>query len=226
VSDLHLVSKAKRSRESSSTRDKLMAVALKLFNERGPDRVTTAQIAEAAGVNEGNLYYYFKTKQALILAIFGQFEVAVDRLLEETRSGGADPAPYAAFLSAWFKIVWAYRFIYRDFVSLLATAPELRRRIRSTSERMRTPIVNLIGHTRAAGLMNISNEELETLLPNVWIVSTYWVVYLDVQEGVRTLRKAHLAWGLGQVASLFRPFLTKQAHEWLAAHPETNAVST
>jgi AcrR family transcriptional regulator len=225
MSGSHPVSKAKQSRRIGSTRDKLMAVALTLFNERGPDRVTTAQIAEAAGVNEGNLYYYFRTKRALILAIFGQFEATVDRLLEEKRSGGADPALYAAFLSAWFEIVWAYRFIYRDFVSLLATAPELRRRIRSTSERIRAPITDLISHMRAAGLMNISNDELEALLPNVWIVSTYWVVYLDVQEGVRALRKTHLAWGLGQVASLFRPFLTKQALEWLAAQPETNAVS-
>jgi AcrR family transcriptional regulator len=70
----------RRSRSAGSTRDRLIAVSLALFNERGPDRVTTAQIAEAAGVNEGNLYYYFKTKQALILAIFDRFEAAVEHL--------------------------------------------------------------------------------------------------------------------------------------------------
>jgi AcrR family transcriptional regulator len=214
--------KSRGSRGTGGTRDRLIAVSLALFNERGPDRVTTAQIAEAAGINEGNLYYYFKTKQALILAVFGQFEDAVDKLLADTRAAGEDPAPYVAFLSAWFEIVWAYRFIYRDFVSLLATAPELRRKIRLTSERIRAPIVELIDRMCAAGLMEIGQDELLTLMPNVWIVSTYWVVYLDVQEGVRTLRKAHLAWGLGQVASLFRPYLTELAQAWLVAHPEMN----
>jgi AcrR family transcriptional regulator len=199
-----------------------VGVALTLFNDRGPDRVTTAQIAEAAGVNEGNLYYYFKTKQSLILAEFTQFEAAVDKLLAEPQTTGADPTPYVEFLSAWFELVWAYRFIYRDFVSLLSTAPELRRRVRLTSDRIRTPIAELLRHMRAAGLMNISDEDLETLLPNVWIVSTYWVLYLDVQEGVRAIKKAHLAWGLGQVASLFRPYLTVPAREWLTAHPEAD----
>ncbi len=203
-----------------STRDRLIAVSLTLFNERGPDRVTTAQIAEAAEVNEGNLYYYFKTKQALILAIFDRFEAAVERLLDQDHAANSDPAAYVAFLREWFEIVWTYRFLYRDFMSLLATAPELRRRIRTISERIRTPVQDLIGHMRAAGLMELSDEELEILLPNLWIVSTYWVVYLDVQEGIRTLKKSHLEWGLKQVASLFNPYLTKAARDWLGAQPD------
>jgi AcrR family transcriptional regulator len=210
----------RRSRSAGSTRDRLIAVSLALFNERGPDRVTTAQIAEAAGVNEGNLYYYFKTKQALILAIFDRFEAAVEHLLAQDRASGADPAAYVAFLREWFEIVWTYRFLYRDFMGLMATAPELRRRIRTISERIRTPVKDLITHMRAAGLMEMSDEELDVLLPNLWIVSTYWVVYLDVQEGIRTLKKAHLEWGLKQVASLFQPYLTKAARDWLGTQPD------
>jgi AcrR family transcriptional regulator len=213
-------SASKRSRSAVSTRDRLIAVSLALFNERGPDRVTTAQIAEAADVNEGNLYYYFKTKQALILVIFDRFEAAVERLLDQDRASNADPAAYVAFLREWFEIVWTYRFLYRDFMSLLATAPELRRRIRAISGRIRTPIKDLIGRMRTAGLMELSDEELDVLLPNLWIVSTYWVVYLDVQEGIRTLKKSHLEWGLKQVASLFQPYLTRAARDWLAMQPD------
>ena len=207
---------ARRSRKAVSTRDRLLAVALALFNERGPDRVTTAQIAEAAQVNEGNLYYYFKTKQALVLALFGQFEDAVGLLLNADRPTDAEPVGYLDFLSEWLEIVWTYRFLYRDFIGLLATAPELRSRIRLISNRARTPVKNLIDQMRAAGLMRIGDDELEVLLPNVWIVSTYWVMYLDVQEGVRTLKKAHLEWGLRQVGGLFQPYLSEAARELLA----------
>ena len=212
--------KAKRRRKAVSTRDHLIAVSLGLFNERGPDRVTTAQIAEAAGINEGNLYYYFKTKQALILAIFDRFEAAIDDLLNRDQAAGADPSAYVAFLTEWFEIVWAYRFLYRDFMGLIATAPELRRRIRTISDRIRTPVRQLIEHMRAAGLMEVSDEALDPLLHNVWIVSTYWVVYLDVQEGVRALKKSHLEWGLKQVASLFQPHLSEPARHWLNAQSE------
>jgi AcrR family transcriptional regulator len=207
--------KAKRRRKAVSTRDHLIAVSLGLFNERGPDRVTTAQIAEAAGINEGNLYYYFKTKQALILAVFDRFEAAIEDLLNRDQAAGPDPAAYVAFLTEWFEIVWTYRFLYRDFMGLIATAPELRRRIRTISDRIRTPVRQLIEHMRVAGLMEVSDEALDPLLHNVWIVSTYWVVYLDVQEGVRALKKSHLEWGLKQVASLFQPHLSEPARHWL-----------
>lgn len=211
--------KTRRRGKAVNTRDHLIAVSLALFNERGPDRVTTAQIAEAAGINEGNLYYYFKTKQALILTIFDHFEAAVDHLLDRDRAAG-DPAAYVAFLTDWFEIVWTYRFLYRDFMGLIATAPELRRRIRAISDRIRTPVRQLVEHMRAAGLMDVSDDALDSLLHNVWIVSTYWVVYLDVQEGVRGLKKSDLEWGLKQVASLFQPHLTEAARHWLNAQSE------
>jgi AcrR family transcriptional regulator len=208
-----------RPRVSGSTRERLISLSLKLFNERGPDRVTTAQIAEAASINEGNLYYHFRTKQALVLAIFDRFEAEVDALLERSPGGSADPAVYLAFLRDWFAIVWSYRFLYRDLPALLATAPDLRRRVRDVSARLRAPVETLVGHMREAGLISLPDEELEAVLANVWIVSTYWAVYLDVQEGVRTLRKSHLEWGLGQIASLFRPYLSEAARQWLAAQP-------
>jgi AcrR family transcriptional regulator len=212
--------KRKRRAKHANTRDHLIAVSLALFNERGPDRVTTAQIAQAADVNEGNLYYYFKTKQALILTIFDQFEASVEALLDRDEAASTDPATYTAFLRDWFEIAWTYRFLYRDFMGLFATAPELRRRVRTISDRARDPVKRLIDQMRAAGLMDISDEDLEALLPNVWIISTYWVVYLDVQEDVRVLKKAHLEWGFKQIASLFQPYLTDAARTWLSMQSE------
>ncbi|UVF21754.1 TetR/AcrR family transcriptional regulator [Microvirga terrae] len=217
--------RAKRSRKAAGTRDHVITVSLSLFNARGPDRVTTSQIAEAAGINEGNLYYYFKTKQALILTIFDRFEESVDQLLNRSPGAGADPAAYVAFLTEWFEIVWTYRFLYRDFMGLIAMAPELRRRIRTISDRIRSPVRQLIGHMRGAGLMELSDDALDALLHNLWIVSTYWVVYLDVQEGVRAIKKAHLEWGLRQVASLFQPHLTEAARHWLAAQADQGRPS-
>ncbi|NKL38050.1 hypothetical protein G9X64_01425 [Rhizobium sophorae] len=46
---------------------------------------------------------------------------------------------------------------------------------------------------------------------NVWIVSTYWAVYLSLQEGIDNLEAEHLGWGLKQVTSLFKPYLSDGA---------------
>jgi TetR/AcrR family transcriptional regulator len=50
-------------------REQLLAVATRIFAERGYDASTTASIAAAAGVTEPVLYRHFRGKQALFLAV-------------------------------------------------------------------------------------------------------------------------------------------------------------
>lgn len=49
-----------------------MDSALQLFRERGFDQTTMRQIAAAAGVAVGGAYYYFESKEALIMAFYEQ----------------------------------------------------------------------------------------------------------------------------------------------------------
>jgi AcrR family transcriptional regulator len=52
-----------------SARERILATAEGLFAERGFDRTSTARIAEAAGVPHGLIFYHFKTKMDLLLAV-------------------------------------------------------------------------------------------------------------------------------------------------------------
>ena len=51
---------------SQKTRDKILATSLVMFNQRGAGAVTTASIAEGAGVLEGTLWYHFRTKKDIL----------------------------------------------------------------------------------------------------------------------------------------------------------------
>jgi len=50
-------------------RERLIAAALQLLHEQGIERTTLADIAKAADVPVGNVYYYFKTKDEVIGAV-------------------------------------------------------------------------------------------------------------------------------------------------------------
>jgi AcrR family transcriptional regulator len=50
-------------------RERILATAERLFAERGFDRTSTARIAAAAGVPHGLIFYHFKTKMELLLAV-------------------------------------------------------------------------------------------------------------------------------------------------------------
>jgi TetR/AcrR family transcriptional regulator, transcriptional repressor for nem operon len=50
-------------------RERLVAAAGQLVHEQGIERTTLAEIAKAADVPAGNVYYYFKTKDDVIAAV-------------------------------------------------------------------------------------------------------------------------------------------------------------
>jgi AcrR family transcriptional regulator len=58
-------------------RERLVAAAGELVYRRGVERTTLANIAQAAGMRVGHVYYYFKTKDDIIAAVV---RAHVDRL--------------------------------------------------------------------------------------------------------------------------------------------------
>jgi TetR/AcrR family transcriptional regulator, transcriptional repressor for nem operon len=50
-------------------RERLVAAATRLLHQQGIERTTLADIAAAADVPAGNVYYYFKTKDEVIAAV-------------------------------------------------------------------------------------------------------------------------------------------------------------
>ncbi|WP_245681662.1 TetR/AcrR family transcriptional regulator [Actinomadura kijaniata] len=61
----------------------LMAAAARVLHEQGVERTTIADIAEAAGVPTGNVYYYFKTKDDLVRAALGEHAAHLAALTAE-----------------------------------------------------------------------------------------------------------------------------------------------
>ncbi len=55
--------------EKHSTKDRLVYVARDLFLQKGYEATGVAEILKQAEVNSGSLYYFFKTKQDLLLAV-------------------------------------------------------------------------------------------------------------------------------------------------------------
>jgi TetR/AcrR family transcriptional regulator, transcriptional repressor for nem operon len=64
-------------------RERLVAAAAELVQRHGIETPTLAQIAEAADVPPGNVYYYFKTREELLAALVERRRDEVRALLSE-----------------------------------------------------------------------------------------------------------------------------------------------
>ena len=68
---------------AAGKRRRLAAAAARTVHERGVERTTIADIARAADVPPGNVYYYFKTKDELVAAALAEQEAGLDALTAE-----------------------------------------------------------------------------------------------------------------------------------------------
>lgn len=77
-------SKEKRAPDRvASTRDRIVEVAVHLFYEKGYEATGMAEILQRAQANSGSFYYFFKSKEDLLLAVLDWYEKNVQPLLIE-----------------------------------------------------------------------------------------------------------------------------------------------
>lgn len=66
-----------------NTRDRLVDVAMELFHDQGYQATGIAQILKKAEVNSGSLYYFFPTKEDLLLAVLEKYKAMLHPVLLE-----------------------------------------------------------------------------------------------------------------------------------------------
>jgi AcrR family transcriptional regulator len=72
----------KSAAKSDETRSKILSTALEQFRAEGFEKATMRGIAKAAGVATGLAYYYYGSKEALVMAFYEEANVAMQPLLE------------------------------------------------------------------------------------------------------------------------------------------------
>src|SRR3954453_5926178 len=191
-----------------STRDRILAVSLALFNARGLGLVTTAEIAAATGIREGNLQYHFPRKSGLVEAMFAGFEAEAVAVAGRMPADPAAPEALLAYQRAWFDLIWRYRCVYRDGIAMGEIAPALRPRVHALRARTQALARGVFEAGVRAGRLRIDPDALGRLIDNAWIVSRPWMSH-RLQAGT-AMTEADLDWGFAQVRDLFPPYLAPE----------------
>ena len=87
--------------ETIDRRDRLVRAASYLIQRQGYARTTLAEIAEAGGIPLGSVYYYFKTKDEVFVAINQRRMESLRRLLVETAEASGPREGLEALIQVW-----------------------------------------------------------------------------------------------------------------------------
>src|ERR1700683_2063260 len=76
--------------KAEETGSKILDAALALFRQEGCDNATMRGVAEKAGVATGAAYYYYPSKDAIVMAFYERSCAEMQPKIEEAREGIKD----------------------------------------------------------------------------------------------------------------------------------------
>ncbi len=82
-------------------RERLIEAAVRVFYQQGVEKTTIADIARAADVPVGNVYYYFKTKDQLIEAAIGSHARILEAVIEASDQREMPAERLKALIAGW-----------------------------------------------------------------------------------------------------------------------------
>lgn len=174
------------------TAERILEVALALFNRFGEPNVSTTVISSELGISPGNLYYHYPAKDELINALFERHERALGGLLDaadEVR----DVEDAWFFLHSLFELIWDYRFLYRSLNDLLSRNRVLETRCQAVVERKTHALRVMLEAMAHSGAVDLGDGALEpdAMATAMVVVLTYWLSFEYVRDPRHALEEAH-----------------------------------
>ena len=206
------------------TAERILEVALDLFNRFGEPNVSTTLISAELKISPGNLYYHYPAKDELINTLFGRYEQSLVALLR-----AADDVRHVEdawlFFHMLFELIWQYRFLYRDLNDLLSKNRRLETQFQKIlDEKSRAVRAVLAGLARGgaitkSGKSTLDSREAEPTATAMVVVLTYWLSYEYVRDPRNALEPESagtaLLRGAFHVLSLLLPYLEPGQREHL-----------
>ena len=196
------------------TRERILETSLAMFNAQGEPNVTTNHIADELEISPGNLYYHYRNKENIVEHIFARFEARMDQALLVPDDRLPNLEDVWLQLHLVFECMWAYRFLYRDLVDILARNRKLKLRFARIMARASASAADLMRGLVRADIMRASEIEIRAVAENVLLVATFWLSFNAVRSVRTDAETMDLGRGIHQVMVLIAPFLreTERAH--------------
>ncbi|HEU5101440.1 MAG TPA: TetR/AcrR family transcriptional regulator [Roseiflexaceae bacterium] len=193
------------------TRERILATALRLFNESGTAPISTNHIANALGISPGNLYYHFRNKEEIIRALFEQQFARWDGDYSLPNDRMPSLLDLQQLVRASFATAWAYRFMYRELIALLRRDAQLHQRWVEIRARGFEGFRELVELFVAAGVLRAPGDPavVTRLAELVWLISEFWLASVEVSG--ETVDAAQMEHGVMLMLQVLDPFIVKES---------------
>src|SRR5262249_28601977 len=168
-----------------------------LLSAAGGSAVTTNHIAAHLGMSPGNLYYHFRNREEIIRAIFPRIEAEGLAATAPPAGPGLDAREFGERHLVGLRILWRFRFFFRDLNQLLARDPVLAQSFRAYEKRLHAQYRGLFERLIADGSMRSPERatDLDRLVVTSIVIWTNWIGYLSAVRSRPDITRADVVEG-------------------------------
>ena len=203
----------------STTKEKIISSALKLFNQNGLVNVRLQHIADEAFVSVGNLAYHYSNKEAILNRIYADLTKRQNELMAEYRI-----VPLFENIDRLFHDTYllqqGFIFFYLDTLEILRAYPQVgethRQRIKAQIFQLKTILDFNV--SRGALIKEPLENSYENLASQIWMSMDFSLN----QQAVRTQEELDEAAYKSHIWNLFVPYFTemgKQEYKQMLQNP-------
>ena len=196
---------------SQKTRDKILATSLVMFNQRGFGAVTTASIAEGAGVLEGTLWYHFRTKKDILSAHIALLQQVFAK--ENEAAGSADASVIIDGIFRSYDVIWDFRYLLRDdFKALLNSEDEALVTVQGINDVLDQWTEGRMLHAANHDLLSFGSDDLGSVSEIILVLGRYWMDFSHKKypeaAGADLRHK-----GISHIFTVLKPYLSSSTAE-------------
>lgn len=129
--------------KAQKTKEKILGVALTLFNERGISKISSKTISQEVGISYGNLCYHFNKKEEIIAQLYLNMQTELNEQYQQLLKEIYGFDFMARSLRVLLNVLYKYKFVQLSLTHLMRISPPIKDHALEQMELRRTTLTNM-----------------------------------------------------------------------------------
>ncbi len=165
-----------------TTREKILAEALTLFNIHGTDTVTVRHIAKEVGISHGNLCYHFPNTEEIIFKLYENLVAELSEQISRLPVEEIDLWRLYRTGRVAFSLLHKYKFMMLDFVGIMRRNDRIRIHYRQLVEYRKLEFTKTIQYLVSGGYIRpeVRDGHYKDLIEVHFLLGDFWVSRAEI----------------------------------------------
>jgi AcrR family transcriptional regulator len=201
---------------SKNTKELILDSALQLFNSRNIDQITIRDVAMKANISHGNLQYHFPNIENLVESLYNRLVAELDEQFHKMTGQEISLTVLNASSAVTFRILYKYKFLMLDFVSVMRKSKYIRDHYRNLYKMRKDQFRMVLQWMLKEGYLKPEPYpgHYEKVIEQLFIIGDFWIASAEILfEGKEKHKIDHYTDIINQV---LLPYFTEKTLKELA----------